>query len=118
MTTDLPTSASQNRTNTADFPAAWWVTALLFALAVAIFPQAGLVIDSGRDLANAWLIAQGEFFPLVGPDIFGTWKLGPVWFYLLAVPLLFNGSLFTVSLWIGVSASLKIPLAYLLGRRC
>lgn len=118
MTSDLATSATRSDANTLASSAAWWVIALLFAFSVATFPQAGLVIDSGRDLANAWVIAQGEFFPLAGPDIFGTWKLGPAWFYLLAVPLLFGASLFTVSLWVGALASLKIPLAYLLGRRC
>ncbi len=92
--------------------------ALLYVLNVAAFPQAALVTDSGRDIANAWLIAQGEHFPLTGPDIYGTWKLGPIWFYFLSIPLLLGGSLTTVAIWIGVFASLKIPLAFLLGRRC
>ena len=91
---------------------------LLFLLHILVYVDALLVIDSGRDLSNAWSIAQGEAFPLIGPQIYGTWSLGPVWYYLLAVPFLFDaGTLTFVAVWVGVLGSAKVPLAYFLGRR-
>ena len=56
-------------------------------VATAMAPLAALIVDSGRDLANAFAIAQGSAFPLYGPGLFGTWHPGPAWFYLLALPL-------------------------------
>lgn len=91
--------------------------AALFGLNAASFMNAALVTDSGRDIANAWAIAQGSSLPLTGPEIYGTWRLGPIWFYLLAVPFLAGGSLTALALWVGLLASLKIPLAYLVAKR-
>lgn len=111
--TDVPSARS-----TAPALISATLVAALFALNVAAFVDAGLVVDSGRDMASAWLIAQGSHFPLTGPDIFATWKLGPIWFYVLAVPFALGGSLTAMALWVGLLSSLKIPLAWLLGRRC
>ena len=98
--------------------ACWALLITLFVAHVAAYTQALAVIDSGRDLSNAWLIAQGEAWPLSGPGIYGTWSLGPVWFYLLAVPFLFSGdSLLPAAVWIGVLGAAKIPLAFVIGRR-
>lgn len=97
-------------------PALLLVTAL-FALNAISFMNAALVTDSGRDIANAWAIANGSSLPLTGPEIYGTWRLGPIWFYLLAVPFLFGGSLTTLALWVGLLASLKVPLAYFVAHR-
>ncbi len=92
------------------------LVAVIFIVNAVSFTQAALVVDSGRDIANAWSVASGRSLPLSGPEIFGTWKLGPAWFYILAVPLALGGGLTSVALWIGLLASLKIPLAFLLGR--
>jgi hypothetical protein len=97
----------------------WLIAIALVILTVgyvSAFPQALLVIDSGRDIANAWSIATGEVFPLAGPGIYGTWSLGPVWYYLIALPFALGGSLTLLALWVGLIAACKIPLAYLLGR--
>lgn len=91
--------------------------ALLVALQVALFAHATLVTDSGRDLANAWAIGHGGPYPDYGPSLFGRWKLGPVWFYVLALPLRLFGSVTAAALFTGALAALKIPLAFLLGRR-
>ncbi len=90
---------------------------VLTASHVAALPLALLVIDSGRDIANAWVIAQGLDLPMRGPSIYRLWYLGPVWFYALAIPLLLGGSVTALSLWVGALAAAKVPLAYLLGRR-
>ncbi len=93
------------------------VLALLFALHLALFAFATLVTDSGRDLANAWAIGHGGPYPEYGPSLFGRWKLGPVWFYALALPLRAFGSVTAAALFTGALAALKIPLAFLVGRR-
>lgn len=93
------------------------VLLLLFALHLALFAFATLVTDSGRDLANAWAIGHGGPYPEYGPSLFGRWKLGPVWFYALALPLRVFGSVTAAALFTGALAALKIPLAFLVGRR-
>ena len=90
---------------------------LLVALHVALFGFATLVTDSGRDLANAWAIGHGGPYPAYGPSLFGHWKLGPVWFWILALPLRLSGSIVATAVFVGVLAAAKIPLAYALGRR-
>jgi len=89
----------------------------LTLLAAAMGPLAALIIDSGRDLASAYAVAQGLEFPAYGPGLFGTWKPGPVWFYLLAVPLAVTGSIGATAGFAGLLAAMKIPLAFALGRR-
>lgn len=91
--------------------------ALLAGLHLALFAFATLVTDSGRDLANAWAIGHGGPYPEYGPSLFGRWKLGPVWFYALALPLRLWGSVTAAAIFTGAIAALKIPLAFLVGRR-
>lgn len=93
------------------------ILATLVTLHVALFAYAALVTDSGRDLANAWAVGHGGPYPAYGPSLFGHWKLGPVWFWILALPLRFVGSITAASLFVGLLAAAKIPLAYGLGRR-
>lgn len=93
------------------------VLAALVALHIALFAFATLVIDSGRDLANAFAVGHGGPYPLYGPSLFGRWQLGPVWFWVLALPLRLFGSVTAAALFIGALAAAKIPLAYLLGKR-
>ena len=91
--------------------------AALVALHVALFPFATLVTDSGRDLANAYAVGHGGPYPEYGPGLFGRWKLGPVWFWLLALPLKLGASVTAAALFTGLLAAAKIPLAYGLGLR-
>lgn len=90
---------------------------LLFALHVSLFPFATLVSDSGRDLANAWAIAHGGPYPAYGPELFETWKLGPVWFWWLALPLTLGGGVAGAALFVGAISAAKIPLAFVVGAR-
>ena len=89
----------------------------LFVLHAALFAYATLVTDSGRDLANAWAVGHGGPWPHYGPELFGRWQLGPVWFWLLALPLRVAGSITATAVFVGILAAAKIPLAYLLGQR-
>ena len=93
------------------------VLAALVTLHVMLFAFATLVTDSGRDLANAFAIGHGGPYPQYGPALFGRWQLGPVWFWLLALPLRLGGSITAASLFVGALATAKIPLAYLIGKR-
>jgi hypothetical protein len=89
----------------------------LALLAAAMAPLAALIVDSGRDLAIAYATEQGFEFPLYGPSLFGLWRPGPVWFYLLAVPLKLFGSVGAAAAFAGVLAAMKVPLAWSFGRR-
>jgi hypothetical protein len=88
----------------------------LYLLAAASYAYAALIIDSGRDLAWGWSIASGGQLPLYGPSLNGLWQPGPVWYYLLALPLAVTGSVGASTLGIGMVAAAKIPLAASLGR--
>lgn len=90
--------------------------ALLTALVAATFPYAALIVDSGRDLAWGWSIAQGHAWPVYGPGLNGIWQPGPAWFYLLGLALAVSGSIGGTTLLVGLLAALKVPLAYALGR--
>jgi hypothetical protein len=87
----------------------------LFAIAASTYPYAALIIDSGRDLAWGLSIARGDAFPMYGPSLNGLWQLGPIWYYLLALPLMATGSVGATAAFIGLLAACKIPLAYRVG---
>lgn len=59
----------------------------------------------------------GPIIPLAGPAIDHRMHYGPIWFYVLALPLWLTGSWMAVSLWVGALASSVYPLAYRLGNR-
>lgn len=91
--------------------------ALLLALAVGmVTSQVAPAVDTWRDLFHAYLIASGEAYPTIGPVIGGIAHLGPIWFYLLAVPFAVGGVPAALGT-IGFLAALKYPLGYLVGRR-
>lgn len=99
-------------------PAWHWLAVALLALGqFALHAQAVLIVDSGRDLANAWWIARGAHWPLLGPSINGADLLGPAWFYLLALPYAITGSTTAVIAVVAALAAMTYPLAYLAGRR-
>lgn len=74
-----------------------------------------IATDTARDLIAAWDIVQGTNFPLRGPELYTTWTLGPIWYYLLALPLALTHSAAVAALMIAALAGLKFPLAYRLG---
>jgi len=93
-----------------------WAWLLLLVVANAwVMTQSVLMIDSARDFSYALEIAQGLKWPSMGPDFGGFIHTGPIWFYLLAIPLL-SGSLWWGAFFIGLLAGLKFVLAYVLGR--
>jgi hypothetical protein len=85
------------------------------SIASAIFGASGY--DTARDVAEAYAIRHGQSFPLHGPLLGGAVHLGPLWFYLLALPLAVHESWLAVALFVAALCSLQFPLAYAAGRR-
>ena len=92
------------------------VIAALMLLHVAAYPFATVLLDTSRDLSQAWAIVEGAT-PLLGPRIDDRFHLGPLWFYLLALPLASTKSVAATLSFVGLLAALKFPLAYACGKR-
>lgn len=73
--------------------------------------------DTSRDVFMAQQIASGQGWPLTGPAINGVVHLGPLWFYLLALPMLLVPNAATVTAFMGLVSATQFPLAYALGAR-
>ena len=99
----------------------WWAGLALSALMVVVHALAGMnsagVADFWRDMYWATVIANGERFPLAGPQIYGLFELGPWWYYLLALPMWSTGSVAWTSAFAQVLAAAKYPMAWRLGLR-
>src|SRR5258705_8993078 len=77
------------------------------------------VPDTARDIFMAYRIRHGLEYPLEGPvlGIPHAIHFGPVWFYLLALPLWIRDSWLSLVLFEGFLCGLKFPLAYHCGRK-
>jgi hypothetical protein len=93
------------------------IVGLLILLGCLIMINTSSVVDTARDVYNAWRIADGTRFPLEGPYVGGVFHGGPVWFYLLAVPLWLTPSWIVMSLWVGLLTGMKYALSYACGVR-
>jgi hypothetical protein len=89
----------------------------LMALHVAPYPFSTVILDTARDLVAAQRLLDAGEWPLRGPVINAMAYLGPAWFYLVAALLALARSVAGTLLLVGVLASLKFPLAYVLGAR-
>ncbi len=97
-------------------PFAIGVIALLMLSHALPYYWATVTLDTARDLVAALQIGRGEAIAR-GPILNGLFHLGPIWFYLLAPVLAITKSQALTLLWVGLLASLKFPLAYVLGTR-
>ena len=75
-----------------------------------------LLVDGSRDLAQAWKIVSGEELPLQGPLFGGAFHLGPLYFYLVALPLALWGTATAVIVFLSLLTLLGVGLAYKLGQ--
>ncbi len=94
----------------------WWVVSLvILGLQLTVAGAYGPLLDVARDVYFANQIATGASFPLGGPPINATFQLGPIWFYLEAIPLMLGGGYSSVVYFAAFLSALKFPLAYYAG---
>ena len=91
--------------------------AFLMAAYTAGYAWSAPTADTADELLRAYEIRHALAYPLEGPFLGGALHLGPLWFYLTALPLWISESWLAVALFIGFVCSLKFPLAYLCGRK-
>jgi hypothetical protein len=90
---------------------------VIVALYFAVLPFSIMHLDLARDIAHGLAIARGERFPMEGPVLASSVHAGPLWYYVLALPLSIGSTWLGVTLAIGAIAALKFPLAYVAGTR-
>ena len=94
---------------------AWAIVALLAVLHAAPFLVTFVEGDFARDLDRATGIVEGGPWPMRGPVLAWTLHLGPVWYWLLALPLAAFHSIAAAVAMVAVLSALQFPLAYRLG---
>lgn len=94
----------------------WLVVSLLATAYLLPFVYALPFIDGVRDIQVALDISYGKHFPLTGPIFGSRFHLGPVFYYVQALPLMLGGEVASVPLYLGLLAATKFPLAYGMGR--
>jgi hypothetical protein len=97
--------------------AAWFVAGGLMTVYVGAACWGAAIQDTARDVFYALAIREGKWFPLEGPILGGAIHLGPLWFYLMAVPLFVHKSWLSVALFAALLGSLKFPLALWCGEK-
>ncbi len=93
------------------------VVAAFMAVTIASGIAGAAGYDTTRDVAQAFAIRRFDAFPLHGPMFASAFHLGPLWFYVLALPLFVQQSWLAVALFVPALGSLQFPLAYAAGRR-
>lgn len=90
--------------------------AVLFFLYCSVFWFGTLHLDLSRDMRQAFAIVNGTELPMNGQLLGGRFRLGPVWYYLLAALVwLFKGWL-PIVMALAALAGTQVFLAYLLGK--
>ena len=93
------------------------VVAAFMAVTIASGVAGAAGYDTTRDVAQAFAIRHFDAFPLHGPMFASSFHLGPLWFYVLALPLFVQQSWLALALFVPALGSLQFPLAYAAGRR-
>src|SRR5688500_4237202 len=114
MTPDAPPSTPGHRRGR-DAAVAALVAVTLLQLAAFAWYSPGN--DWARDLFMAARIADGGEWPARGPVIGGLFHTGPLWYFVVALPVSLGAGFAATTLFVGVLALLKIPLAARLGWR-
>lgn len=117
MSVHLISPPTQLEPMTLSAPADRILLSFIIVFYALIYIFSGIVIDTARDLINAYFITAGISYPLQGPVLSGAIHLGPLWFYLLAVPIFLFHSFSMTAFFVGLISGTKFILAYLCGRR-
>ncbi|MEP6998508.1 MAG: glycosyltransferase family 39 protein [Betaproteobacteria bacterium] len=112
---DMPAQRYAHAPRTAWPDGAVVIALMAIQIASSAFGAAGP--DTARDVAAALAIRELAALPLHGPLLAGTSHLGPLWFYLLALPMVVYRAWLSVGLFVAIIGSLQFPLAYAAGRR-
>ncbi|MBI3325452.1 MAG: hypothetical protein HYZ81_01945 [Nitrospinae bacterium] len=72
--------------------------------------------DQVRDAVGALQIVEGKSLPLAGPVVPGLYALGPLYYYLLAIPFGFSKDPSAAVLFISLLSLVSVYLTYRLGR--
>lgn len=75
-----------------------------------------IVADPARDLATAYRIVEGVEYPLIGPILGGHLHVGPLFFYVLALPLWISKSILSVLCFISLTQVIGIVYCYFWGK--
>jgi hypothetical protein len=73
-------------------------------------------VDSVRDIYEAHAIASGATLPLEGPQLAHSVHLGPLWYYILAIPAALSEGWGGIALIVFLLSALKFWLSFLLGK--
>ncbi|HEX4330807.1 MAG TPA: hypothetical protein VH040_01605 [Usitatibacter sp.] len=95
------------------------LVAAMYIVYVASFAWSIAVPDTARDAYIAHGIRVGTFLPLEGPvlGVPSAVHFGPLWYYLVSVPLWVSDTWIAFVLFQGIVCGLKFPLAWHCGRR-
>jgi hypothetical protein len=89
--------------------------ALIMISYIATSAMSVAIPDTTRDIYAAYEISRGRWLPLEGPVFGGAIHLGPIWYYLLAIPFVFVHSWLALTIFVSAMAALKFVFAYLCG---
>ena len=90
--------------------------AVLFFVYCSVFWFGTLHLDLSRDMRQAFAIVNGTELPMNGQLLGGRFRLGPIWYYLLAALVwLFKGWL-PIVMALAALAGTQVFFAYLLGK--
>ena len=73
-------------------------------------------VDGVRDYLEAYAIASGSDFTLVGPQMAFSFHVAPLWYYFLSILFIFSKSWFVLSVFVTFLAVFKFYYAFKLGR--
>lgn len=88
----------------------------LFLSWVLIFLFSTMHLDLSRDVRQAFAIVQGTELPLNGQLLGGQFRLGPIWYYLLAALLWLLRDWLWMVMFLAAMAGSQVIFAYLLGK--
>jgi hypothetical protein len=108
----FPASANGVAPKSARTPWTVWALMAIHCLGAA---NASFNIDTVRDVAYALDIADGSKWHLSGPEIGFSFRLGPLWFYWLALPLSLGLPIGFLSWFTAATSSLQYWFAWRLG---